>query len=242
MATKKTVGATAPEPPVENPAHTEPLYDLEGLQTDFPTAKELEKFVFDQTGYTLQLKGRSNKFKYETAMAVLNGATPDAVLLGTENPYLDKNDLVPTEPMKPIPPRPFHIRSHVPVTQFQCDTFPHPDPSWSATGQKCSVLFKKYVDNTITYEIMGPIAQRAVGERVNKFGQKVPEKYEWVDARTGEQVMVWPSGEVTPIGTRLKNFMTKMKIGNSTQWETWIDRDFVIGGDAAAALDNPWNI
>jgi hypothetical protein len=242
MATKKTVGATAPEPQVENLAHTEPLYDLEGLQTDFPTAKELEKFVFDQTGYTLQLKGRSNKFKYETAMAVLNGATPDRVLLGTENPYLDKNDLVPTEPMKPIPPRPLHIRSHVPVVQFQCDTFPHPDPSWSATGQKCSVLFKKYVDNTITYEIMGPIAQRAVGERVNKFGQKVPEKYEWVDARTGEQVMVWPSGEVTPIGTRLKNFMSKMKIGNKTQWETWIDRDFVIGGDAAAALDNPWNI
>jgi hypothetical protein len=36
--------------------------------------------------------------------------------------------------------------------------------------------------------------------------------------------------------------MSKMRIGNKTQWETWIDREFVIGGSAAAALDNPWNI
>ena len=31
-----------------------------------------------------------------------------------------------------------------------------------------------------------------------------------------------------------------MKIGNKTQWDTWIDREFVIGGNPAQALDNPW--
>ena len=85
---------------------TEPLYDLEGLMTDFPTARELEKFVFDKTGLVLELKGRSNKFKYQTAMDVLNGARPDEALLGKENPYVDKNDIVPAEPLKAVPPAP----------------------------------------------------------------------------------------------------------------------------------------
>jgi hypothetical protein len=30
-------------------------YDLEGLMTDFPTAKDLERFVFDETGIVLNL-------------------------------------------------------------------------------------------------------------------------------------------------------------------------------------------
>jgi len=86
MVTKKTVKATAANPwaddtstPIQadNSIESEPLYDLEGLMTDFPTARELEKFVFDQTGHVLNLKGRSNKFKYQTAMDVLNGASPE---------------------------------------------------------------------------------------------------------------------------------------------------------------------
>jgi hypothetical protein len=173
---------------------------------------------------------------------VLNGHAPPVDVLGGENPYIDKNDIVPEEPMKVIPPQPAEIFGHVPVTQFQCDTFPHPDPQWQSTGQKCSVIFRKYIDNTITYEIIGPIAQRAVGNRTNKYGQQVPEKLVWVDPRTGEQIIRYNNGMVTPIGTRLKNFMSKMKIGNKTQWDTWIDRDFVIGGNASAALDNPWNM
>lgn len=217
-------------------------FDLEGLMSDFPTAGELQKFVFDQTGITLNLKGRSNKVKYQIALDVLNGAAPPPEVVGGENPYIDKNDIVPEEPLKTIPPQPAEIFGHVPVTQFQCDTFPHPDPQWQSTGQKCSVIFRKYIDNTITYEIIGPIAQRAVGNRVNKFGQQVPEKLVWVDPRTGEQIIRYSNGMITPIGTRLKNFMSKMKIGNKTQWDTWIDREFVIGGNASAALDNPWNM
>jgi len=213
-------------------------FDLEGLMSDFPTARELEKFVFDQTGVVLDLKGRSNKVKYQIALDVLNGAAPPAAVLGKENPYVDKNEIVPIEPPKNIPPR----ENVTPVAQFQCDTFPHPDKEWSAQGQKCSVIFRKYIDNIITYEIIGPMALRAVGSRINKFGQNTPEKYVWVDPRTGEQVIQDDRGRLTPIGTRLKNFMSKMKVGNKTQWETWIDRDFVLGGDSAAALDNPWNV
>lgn len=217
-------------------------FDLEGLMSDFPTATELQKFIFDQTGVVLNLKGRSNKVKYQIALDVLNGQAPPLAVLGTENPYVDKNEIIPQEPPKRVPPQPTEVFGHVPVSFFQCDTFPHPDPQWSAQGQKCSVVFRKYINNVITYEIIGPLAQRAVGERINKFGQNVPEKYVWVDPRTGEQIIQHENGRITPIGTRLKNFMSKMKVGNKTQWDTWIDRDFVIGGDSGAALDNPWNV
>jgi len=40
----------------QNTRSTEPAqYDLEGLMTDFPTARELERFVFDETGVVLNL-------------------------------------------------------------------------------------------------------------------------------------------------------------------------------------------
>ena len=72
--------------------------------------------------------------------------------------------------------------------------------------------------------------------------QTVPEKYVWVDPRQGEQIIQYATGRITPIGTRLKNFMSKMRVGAKSQWEVWIDRDFVVGGDAAQALDNPWGL
>jgi hypothetical protein len=218
----------------------EPLYDLDGLMTDFPTAKELEKFVFDQTGYVLNLKGRSNKFKYSTAMDVLNGATPDEYLLGTENPYLDKNDLIPIDAMKVIPPLPMDIDGAAIVTRFDSRAFPHPDADFKAAGQKCDVVFKKYTNNVITYEVLGPISTRPVGTRVNKFGKEVPEKYEWIDPRTGEQVIRNANGMLTPLGTRLRGFMQRMKVNKSNQWDVWIDRDFIIDSGGGNNSD-PWS-
>jgi hypothetical protein len=218
----------------------EPLYDLEGLMTDFPTAKELEKFVYDQTGTVLNLKGRSNKFKYQTAMDVLNGATPDEYLLGSENPYLDKNDLIPVDELKKLPARPDEVQGQQCVASFISKTFQHPDPDWASQGQKCEVVFRKYMNNVITYEIIGPISTRAVGTRVNKFGKEVPEKYTWVDPRTGEQVIRRENGSYTPVGTRLKSAMQRTKINKSDYWATWIDRDFVIMDGSSAGADSPW--
>jgi hypothetical protein len=221
------------------PAESEPLYDLEGLMTDFPTAKELEKFVFDQTGYVLNLKGRSNKFKYQTAMDVLNGQEPDEALMGKENPYLDKNDLIPVDEMKKIPARPAEVQGVLQVTSFISKAFPHPDPDWAALNQKCEVIFRKYINNVITFEVIGPISTRPIGTRVNKFGKEVPEKYEWVDPRQGEQIVRTEGGMLTPVGTRLKNRMSKAKINGKTFWETFVDREFWFG-DSNAGIDNPW--
>jgi hypothetical protein len=224
--------------PTPEVVHQEPLFDLEGLMTDFPTAKELEKFVFDETGIVLNLKGRSNKFKYQTAMDVLNGARPDEALLGKENPYLDKNDLIPVDELKQLPARPNEVINEQCVASFISKTFEHPDADFKANGQKCEVVFRKYMNNAITYEIIGPITTRAVGTRVNKFGKEVPEKYTWVDPRTGEQLIRTSTGMLTPIGTRLKQAMTQKKVNKSDYWQTWIDREFIVSD--SGGLDNIW--
>ena len=235
--------ATTPWPMTQvSPSEdSEPLYDLEGLMTDFPTARELEKFVFDQTGHVLNLKGRSNKFKYQTAMDVLNGLAPEEYLLGTENPYLDKNDLIPVDELRRLPARPAEVVGEPCVSSYISKTFPHPDTEWASQGQKCEVVFRKYVNNAITYEIIGPISTRAVGTRVNKFGKEVPEKYTWIDPRTGEQLIRSSTGQMTPVGTRLKAQMSKARINNKSYWDVWIDREFFIG-DASNTLDNPWSV
>lgn len=216
-------------------------FDMEGLMTDFPTARDLEKFVYDQTGVVLNLKGRSNKLKYQIAMDVLNGEIPPVEMLGNENPYVDKTDLVPVDELKPIPARDVSIASAGPeVNVFDTNLFPHPDPELRAQGQNCQVRFCKYATGMITYEILGPITQRAVGERINKYGRNVPEKYTWVDPRSGEQVIVRSDGSLTPLGTKIRGFMRKQRFNKSNQWDVWVDRDFVVRDELIN--DNPWMI
>jgi hypothetical protein len=221
--------------------NTEPLFDLEGLMTDFPTAKELEKFVYDQTGWVLNLKGRSNKFKYQTAMDVLNGEQPDEAIMGSENPYLDKADMVPEDKPKAVPERSPELESAGPeVNVFDTNLFPHPDPEWKSQDMKCQVRFCKYANGAISYEILGPVAKRAIGVRINKFGKEVPEKYVWVDPRTGEQLIRRGDGSYTPLGTKLRAFMKRQRMNSSNQWDVWIDRDFVVAD--TLINDNPWDV
>ena len=80
----------------------------------------------------------------------------------------------------------------------------------------------------------------SVGQKINKFGQKVPEKYTWIDPRTGEQIVRQANGQYTPVGSRLRAFMLKQRVNKSNQWDTWIDRDFVVSEEYID--DNPWNV
>lgn len=225
--------ATAPT------ATTTNMYDLDGLMTDFPTARELEKFVFDETGIVLNLKGRANKLKYQVAMDVLNGAEPAPEFIGSENPYLDKNDLVPVEAVRILPPKDPAIPDHSEVQNiFHSRFVPHPDPAMRANDAKVTVCFRKYVNGMITYEVEGPMEQRAQGEKIDKYGRTRPEIYTWVDPRTPEQIIVRADGSVTPVGTRLKALMQSQRVNDSNVWDTWIDREFVSINQAA--LDNPW--
>ena len=216
-------------------------YDLEGLMSDFPTAKELERFVFDETGVVLNLKGRANKLKYQVAMDVLNGESVDPVFIGNENPYVDKADMVPVEDIKEPPPRDPSLpdRSHV-QNSFHSRQIPHPDADYRNQGRKCDVTFRKYDTGAITYEILGPIDQRPYGEKIDKFGRMRPEIIKWVDPRSGEQLIQRPDGSVTPMGRRLRALMQMKRVNNSNFWDVWIDRDFVTVD--SGAITNPWAI
>ena len=106
-ADEDTAGAVQPPEPKSQPKTTAPKfsYDLDGLMTDFPTAKELERFVYDETGYVLNLKGRANKLKYQVAMDTLNGSTPDSEFIGKDNPYMDKTEMRISNPWLNVMPR-----------------------------------------------------------------------------------------------------------------------------------------
>ena len=233
------------EPPQKTAREAAPVdpsraFDMEGLMTDFPTARELERFVFDETGVVLNLKGRANRIKYQVALDVLNGVSVDPTFIGNENPYVDKADMVPEEPMRAPPQRDPRIPPVVSLqNSFHSRQVPHPDPDYRAKGRKCDVTFRKYQDGTITYEILGPIEPRPFGEKIDKFGRTRPEIIKWVDPRSGEQVVQLPDGTTTAVGKRLRGLMQLMKVNNTNFWEVWVDRDF-------ASLDrtviaNPWS-
>lgn len=216
-------------------------FDLEGLMTDFPTAKELERFVFDQTGIVLNLKGRANKLKYQTAMDVLNGVEVDAGFLGSDNPYVDKVDMVPVEDLKPVPARDSLLPNREEIQNlFYSPLVPHPNSDQRARGKKCHCLFRKYKTGQISYEVLGPLEQYSHGEKIDKFGRTRPEIIKWIDPRTGEQIIQREDGTLTPIGRRLRSTMQAMRVNKSSQWDVWIDREF--GTLNQDAISNPWDL
>jgi hypothetical protein len=233
--------AAAPKKDLQTQLDTRVEYDLDGLMTDFPTAKELERFVFDETGIVLNLKGRSNKLKYQVAMDVLNGETVDPGFLGRDNPYLEKTDMVPEEPMKTLPPRDTSLPPRAEVqNEFFTAFVPHSDPEYHAQGRKMHCTFRKYRTGEITYEVLGPIEPRPYGEKIDKWGKVRPEIIRWVDPRTGEQLVQREDGTLTPIGRRLRAMMQTFRYNDSNQWVRYVDRDF-ISLDMKAAI-NPWDL
>ena len=216
-------------------------YDLEGLMTDFPTATDLERFVYDQTGTVLNLKGRANKLKYQIAMDVLNGQVVEQKYLGNDNPYVDRTEMIPEEALQPRPARDAKLP---PQSQIQ-NTFwlanaPHPDADARARDKKCHLMFRKYKNGMISYEIEGPLEQYAEGTKIDKYGRERPEIMKWLDPRTGEQIAVREDGTLTPQGKRLRAMMQGHKVNNSNYWNVFVDREFITLNDSV--IHNPWDI
>jgi hypothetical protein len=219
---------------------SDPGFDMEGLMTDFPTATELQKFVYDQTGFALNLKGRSNKLKYQIALDTLNGQAPPGKYVTSDNPYVDKNDLVPTDDLRDPAPRDITLPDISEVQNyFHTRSIPHPDPTLRADDKRVDVVFRKYLNGSISYEILGPIEPRNIGEKLDKYGRTRPERITWVDPRTGEQCIRRADGSMTAIGQKLRARMQASKVNQSNQWDVWVDREFISINQAA--LDNPWN-
>ena len=207
-------------------------FDMDGLMTDFPTAKELERFVFDETGVVLNLKGRANKLKYQVAMDVLNGLEIDPKFIGGDNPYIDRTELVPVEDLKPVPAKDPNLPDSSQLQNiFVSNVIPHTDFEARMQDKKISVYFRKYKSGEISYEIVGPIEQRPHGMKLDKYGRERPEIIKWVDPRSGEQTIVRNDGTLTPQGRKLRGLMQSFKVNTSNQWDTWIDREFIsLGG------------
>ena len=215
-------------------------FDMEGLMTDFPTAKDLERFVYDQTGVVLNLKGRANKLKYQVAMDALNGRAVDPVFVGSDNPYVDRAEMVPQEELKGVPQRDPSLPPRDQLQNAFVSRFiPHSDKDMLNAGKKVDCVFRKYINGMISYEITGPVDIRPHGEKIDKFGRLRPEVLKWVDPRTGEQVVMRKDGTVTPLGRNLRAIMQKMRVNNSNQWAVWVDREFALGG--GRGLRNPWD-
>ena len=236
--------------PIEKSKPTQPTqpisigagdFDIDGLMTDFPTATDLERFVYDQTGVVLNLKGRANKLKYQIAMDVLNGEEVEEKFIGHDNPYIERTEMVPIDPLKPVPPRDSSLPDlHEVQNTFYTPLIPHTDPDARAQDKKVHMLFRKYKNGMISYEILGPLDQRPHGEKIDKFGRTRPEVIKWIDPRTGEQVIMRADGTLTPQGKRLRATMQTFRVNNTNQWEVWIDREFVSMNDSVA--HNPWDL
>jgi hypothetical protein len=211
-------------------------YDIEALKADLPTAKELAQFVFDKTNgaISLDLIGKPKDDQYQVAKNALEGKKVPNEFITGENPYMDKKDEIPEDPLRVMPPRDSNLPDpDAQVHFFGATNMPHPlDPQ---SDKKVYIEFRKYENGLITYTITGPIEQVPVGEKKNRYGQTVPEKYTWIDPRTPELVMRNADGTFTKEGRGLHTYCVGEK--GSGIW-SMIDRDMVTV--TAKNIANPW--
>ena len=209
-------------------------YDIESLKADLPTAKELAQFVYDKTGVSLDLIGKPKEEQYVVAKNVLEGRKVPSEFLTNDNPWVDKKDIIPEDPLPKLPKRNIDLPDpEAQVHYFGATNMPHPlDPQ---SDKKVYIDFRKYENGLITYQITGPVEKIAVGEKLNKYGQTVPEKYTWIDPRTEEKVLRNPDGTFTKEGRGIHTFLIGEKGGGV--WNL-IDRDIV--SISQKNIADPW--
>ena len=156
------------------------------------------------------------------------------------NPYVDNKEIIPEDPIKPIPARDPRLPQEEPMTIFHDMTIPHPDAEMRAQDAKVKCAFRTYANGAISYEIIGPLEKHSVGEKLDKYGRSRPEKFVWVDPRTGEQALRLADGSFTKMGRRLRTLMESKRVNkDQTVWSIWIDRNFTQFNQDA--VENPWD-
>jgi hypothetical protein len=187
-------------------------YDIEALKSDLPSAKDLAQFVYDKVGLSLDFIGKPKEEQYLVARNALEGKKVPQEYTTEVNPYLDKKELIPVDDFKKIPDRSKDLPEEgSEVHVFVATNMPHPtDPQGD---RKVQIRFRKYDNGVITYQVSGPTEQIAIGERINKFGVKVPERYGWVDPRTEEIMLRRADGTFTEKGRGLYAYCAGEKGG-----------------------------
>jgi hypothetical protein len=209
-------------------------YDIDALKNDLPTAKDLAQFVYDKVGVSLDLIGKPKEDQYAVAKNALEGKKIPSEFITDTNPYLDKKELIPVDEQKKMPPRSDKLPDlNAQVNIFVATNMPHPlDPQ---SDRKVQIKFRKFDNGVITYEVTGPIEQQAVGERINKFGQRVPERYTWIDPRTPETILRNQDGTYSDKGRGLYAYCVGEK--GAGIWPL-IDKDVM--EIAQKNIANPW--
>ena len=211
-------------------------YDIDALKADLPTAKELAQFVYDKTDSTvsLDLIGKPKEEQYIVAKNALEGKKVPAEYLTGFNPYVEKKDTIPEDPLRKMPKRSIDLPDEdAQIHYFGATNMPHPlDPQ---SDKKVYIDFRKYENGLITYQIVGPIEKVPFGEKLNKYGQTVPEKYTWIDPRTEERVLRNPDGTFTKEGRGVHTFLIGEKGGGV--W-SMIDKDIV--SISSKNIADPW--
>lgn len=209
-------------------------YDIEALKADLPTAKDLAQFVYDRTQISLDLIGKTKEDQYLVAKNALEGKKVPTEFITDENPYVDRKEQIPVDEVRKLPPRSKDLPPEEnQVHFFGATNMPHPlDPQ---SDKKVGINFKKYDNGLITYQVMGPLEQIAVGTKINKYGQEVPERFSWIDPRTEELVMRNPDGTFTQKGRGLHTYLIGEKGGGV--WSL-IDRDMTTV--TAKNIADPW--
>ena len=211
------------------------LYDVDALKADLPNARDLAQFVYDKTGLSLDLIGKPKEEQYLAAKNALEGKKVPQDFITEDNPYVDKKDSIPIDEKKPFPPP---RGSDLPpedsqIHHFNATNMPHPlDPQ---SDRKVQIMFRKYDNGIITYQVMGPTEMIAVGSRINKFGQTVPERYSWLDPRTEEIILRRADGSLTEKGRGLYTYCIGEK--GASIWPL-IDKNIV--SVSAKNIADPW--
>ena len=209
-------------------------YDIEALKADLPTAKELAQFVYDRTQIALDLIGKPKEEQYLVARNALEGKKIPAEYMTEDNPYVDKTNTIPKDPIPPLPPRGADLPSEdAEIHHFGATNMPHPlNPQ---SDRKVHIMFRKYNNNVVTFQVMGPMHYEEEGRRVNKYGQEVPERYKLVDPRTAETVLRNADGTFTERGLRMYTYCSGEK--GAGIW-TLIDKSLV--SSSTKNIADPW--
>lgn len=209
-------------------------YDIDALKADLPTAKELAQFVYDRTQIALDLVGKPKEEQYLVAKNALEGKKLPAEYVTDENPFIDKSNLIPKDPIPPLPPRSPELPDpSTEIHHFGATNMPHPlNPQ---SDRKVHVVFRKYSNNMITFQVAGPMHYEEEGRRINKYGQEVPERYKLVDPRTAETILRNADGTLTERGRGLYVYCSGEK--GAGIW-TLIDKD--VAQVSAANVVDPW--
>ena len=209
-------------------------YDIAALKSDLPTAKDLAQFVYDKTQIALDLVGKNKEDQYAVAKKALEGSKVPQEFITDKNPYIDSKELIPEDELRTLPERNKDLPSQdSQIHYFGATNMPHPtDPQ---SDRKVCIDFRKYENGAITYQITAPVEKIAVGSRINRFGQSVPEKYSWLDPRTEEILLRRADGTFTERGRGLYTYCVGEK--GSGIWGL-IDRDMVTV--SAKNISDPW--